>query len=74
MERCRHHVARVSILDPDEERMGGKAGGVVLSLQGSKDAFSLRPLVGDGGVSFLCIEGPSGPGVPHSLQALIGGR
>ncbi|CAI5784210.1 protocadherinprotocadherin-23 [Podarcis lilfordi] len=46
------YVARVSVSDPDEP------GGVALSLQGGGGAFSLRPSGGDGGVFFLCVEGP----------------
>ncbi|XP_028599298.2 protocadherin-23 [Podarcis muralis] len=47
------YVARVSVSDPDEP-----AGGVALSLQGGRGAFSLRPSGADGGVYFLCVEGP----------------
>ena len=31
---------------------------MALCHQGSQGTFSLRPLGGDGGVSFLCVEGP----------------
>uniref|UniRef100_A0A670J3V0 Cadherin domain-containing protein n=1 Tax=Podarcis muralis TaxID=64176 RepID=A0A670J3V0_PODMU len=47
------YVARVSVSDPDEP-----AGGVALSLQGGRGAFSLRPSGADGGIYFLCVEGP----------------
>lgn len=45
------YVARVSVSDPDGD-------GVSLSLRGGEGAFALRPSGDDGGVSFLCVEGP----------------
>ncbi|XP_066488987.1 protocadherin-23-like [Tiliqua scincoides] len=48
------YVARVSVSDPD----GDGGGPVALSLQGGDGAFALRPSDGDGGVFFLCVQGP----------------
>ncbi|XP_070614235.1 protocadherin-23-like [Erythrolamprus reginae] len=53
--RAGDYVARVSVSDPDQQPFDG-GGGVTLSLEGGEGAFSLRR--GDGGVYFLCVEGP----------------
>ncbi|XP_062991159.1 protocadherin-23 [Elgaria multicarinata webbii] len=62
--RLGDYVARVSVSDPDEQEApeargeGAPGRAVELSLQGGEGAFSLRPSGGDGGVYFLCVEGP----------------